>query len=256
MAILKFFQRKKAKDNKKPQVSKKKLKAKKTVKLRVKPKETMVKELQKVQKMPDEKAFDLLKRFKINVVPYVFVKNEKDLQAVSKKIAFPWVMKVSGDIVHKTEVNGVRKNIEDLSQASGHFRQLMKIGRTKKVLIQKMVTEGYELIVGGKKDPQFRSVVALGAGGIFAEVLKDVSFRICPLTRQDAENMLKEVKFGSLVLQGFRGQKPADKNSIIEAILSVSRIMERNSKIKELDINPLFATPTKTLAADVRIITG
>jgi acyl-CoA synthetase (NDP forming) len=117
-----------------------------------------------------------------------------------------------------------------------------------------MITEGYEIIVGGKKDPQFNKVVALGAGGIFTEFLRDVSFRVAPLSREDAEQMLKEVRFSDLILKGFRGQRPADANSIIEVILSVSKIMESNSEIKELDINPLFATPTKAIAADIRII--
>ena len=131
---------------------------------------------------------------------------------------------------------------------------MMKIKGCEKVLIQKMITEGYEIIVGGKKDPQFDRIVALGAGGIFTEFLKDVSFRVCPLNRTDAEEMLKEVKFSDLILKGFRGQKPADPNSIIDVLLTVSRIMEKNPKIKELDINPLFATSTKAIAADVRII--
>jgi acetyl-CoA synthetase (ADP-forming) len=84
--------------------------------------------------------------------------------------------------------------------------------------------------------------------------MKDVSFRISPLSREDAEQMLKEVKFSDLILKGFRGQKPADANSIIEVILSVSKMMESNPQIKELDINPLFAMPTKAVAVDVRII--
>jgi acetyl-CoA synthetase (ADP-forming) len=117
-----------------------------------------------------------------------------------------------------------------------------------------MITDGYEIIVGGKKDPQFNRVVALGAGGIFTEFLKDVSFRICPVNRQDAEDMIKEVKFSDLILKGFRGQKPANANSIIEVILAVSKIMENNQNIRELDINPLFAMSTASLAADVRII--
>jgi acyl-CoA synthetase (NDP forming) len=163
-------------------------------------------------------------------------------------------MKVSGIIVHKTNVNGVRLNINSEAEALIAFKELMKITGCEKILVQKMLTEGYEVIVGGKKDPQFNSVIALGAGGILTEFIKDVSFRISPLSREDAEQMLKEVKFSDLILKGFRGQKPADANSIIEVILSVSKMMESNPQIKELDINPLFAMPTKAVAVDVRII--
>jgi acyl-CoA synthetase (NDP forming) len=221
---------------------------KKTVKAANKETEPMFK------KMPDEKAFLILKRYRINVPDYAFCKNEKDLLASLKKIGFPCVMKVSGEIIHKTEVNGVRNNINSEEEAMKNFNELMKIKGCENVLVQKAVKDGYELIVGGKKDPQFNRVVALGAGGIFTDFLKDVSFRIVPLSKSDAEDMLREVKFSDLVLKGFRGQKPADRDSIVDAIISVSRIMEKYPNIKELDINPLFATPTKTVAADVRII--
>ena len=205
-------------------------------------------------KMPDEKAYKLLSRYRISTPAYSFCKNEKELSTALKKIGFPCVMKVSGEIIHKTEVNGVRKNINSREEAIKNFNELMKIKECEKVLVQKMIKEGYELILGGKKDPQFNRVIALGAGGIFTEFLKDVSFRIVPMSKKDAEDMLNEVKFSDIVLKGFRGQKPADHSSIVEAIMSVSRIMEKYPDIKELDINPLFATPNKALAADVRII--
>ena len=205
-------------------------------------------------KMPDDKAILILKRYRINVPNYAFCKNEKELIAALKKIGYPCVMKVSGEIIHKTDVNGVRKNISSDEEAVKNFNELMKIKDCDMVLVQKPVKEGYELIVGGKKDPQFNRVVALGAGGIFTDFLKDVSFRIVPLSKKDAEDMLKEVKFSDLILRGFRGQKPADKDAIVDAIISVSRIMEKYPNIKELDINPLFATPTRAVAADVRII--
>ena len=205
-------------------------------------------------KMSDEKAFSILKRYRINVPAYTFCKNEKELTASLKKVGFPCVMKVSGNIIHKTDVNGVRTNINNEDDAVKNFNELMKIKGCDKVLVQKMVNEGYELIIGGKKDPQFSRVVALGAGGIFTDFLKDVSFRIVPLSKRDAEEMLKDVKFSELILKGFRGQRPANKDSIVEAIMSVSRIMERYPDIKELDINPILATPTKAIATDVRII--
>jgi len=218
-------------------------------------KEPIKKEIKlEFKKMQDENAYEMLRRYKIPLPEYAFCKKEEDLKTALKKLDFPVVMKVSGNIIHKTNVNGVRLNIKTEEEALKAFHELIKIKGCEKVLVQKMITEGYEIIVGGKKDPQFNRVVALGAGGIFTEFLKDVSFRVCPVSRSDAEEMLKEVKFSDLILKGFRGQKPADANSIIETILSVSKIMENNPNIKELDINPLFAMPTKSIAADVRVI--
>jgi len=210
--------------------------------------------IEAIEKLDDEKAYDILKRFRITLPPYRFCKNEDQLTDALKRIGFPCVMKVSGDIVHKTNVNGVRLNIKNIDEAKKTFHELIKIKGCKKVLVQKMITEGYELIVGGKRDPQFGRIIAFGAGGIFTELLKDVSFRISPLNRIDAQEMVKEVKFSDVITRGFRNQKPADINSIVNVILSVSRIIEKNPKIKELDINPLFATSTKAIATDVRII--
>ena len=208
-----------------------------------------------INKMPDEKAFELLKRYRIKVPDYEFFKNEEEMKKFIKKIGFPCVMKVSGkNIIHKTDVNGVRVNINTEEEAVKNFNELMKIKGCERVLVQRMIKEGYEIIIGGKKDPQFNKIVALGAGGIFTEFLKDVSFRISPLTQEDAENMLNEVRFSELILKGFRGQKPANKESIVNTILAVSRMMEADSKIKEIDLNPVFATSQEAIAADVRII--
>ena len=260
MALFKIFNSKKKKPSKK--VIKKKVKPKAkprhvTKKVRVIKikKEHQRKEAKlEFKKMPDENSYDLLKRYKIPLAPYEFCKNGKELSVAFKKVGFPCVMKVSGNMIHKTNVNGVRLNIKSEEEAIKTFQELLKIKGCEKVLVQKMMTEGYEIIIGGKKDPQFNRVVALGAGGIFTEFLKDVSFRICPVSRSDAEEMLKEVKFSDLILKGFRGQKPADANSIIEIILSVSKIMENNSNIKEIDINPIFAMSSIAIAADVRVI--
>jgi succinyl-CoA synthetase beta subunit len=263
MALLKGLFKKKSKKPEVKRLYKKKpvKKIKKVVKNihKIKPeKKVIIKEKKispiSVQKMEDEKAYDILKKYRIPVPDYAFCKNEKELLMSLKKIGFPCVLKVSGNIIHKTDVNGIRLNITTLEEAKKAFYDLIKIKGCNKVLVQKMITEGYEIIVGGKKDPQFGRIVALGSGGIFTEFLKDVSFRVSPLSRYDAEEMLKEVKFSDLILKGFRGQKPANLDSIVEVILSISRIMENNPQIKELDINPLFATSTKAVATDIRII--
>ena len=238
---------KKAKVKKMKKKAKSKAKAVKRPKVKVRKKTVKAAKKKKeptIKKMSDEKAFTILKRYKIDVPDYAFCKNEKELEAALKKVGYPCVMKVSGDIVHKTDVNGVRKNITNMEDAVKNFKELIKIKGCDKVLVQKMVETGYELIIGGKKDPQFNRIVAFGAGGVFTEFLKDVSFRIAPLSKVDAEEMIKEVKFSELLMNGFRGQKPANIAAIKDVLLSVSKIMEKYSEIKELDINPLFATST------------
>jgi len=273
MALFKIFDRKKPKPKKVNKVVKikKPKKVQSLQKERVEKKAVKTKPVKKIEKpvnvskrteikptinkMSEEKAYDLLKRYKIKIPDYAFCVNEKELTDAIKRIGFPCAMKVSGkSIIHKTEVNGVRINIKTEEDAAKTFDELMKIKGCEKVLIQKMITEGYEVIVGGRKDPQFKKVIALGAGGIFTEFLKDVSFRVSPLSKEDAEDMLMEVRFSDLILKGFRGQKPANKEAIINTILAVSRIMEADSKIKEIDLNPVFATSVDAIVADVRII--
>jgi acyl-CoA synthetase (NDP forming) len=257
MALFKVFQKKKAKAKKATPVKKVKAKpAAKPVKAAVKAK--VVKEVQvksAINKMPDEKAYEMVKRYHIKVPDYVFCKSEKDVPLAVKKIGFPMAMKVSGNsIVHKTEVNGIRLSISTPEDAIGAFRELSKIKGCEKVLAQKMLTEGYEIIIGGRKDPQFKSVVALGAGGVFTEFLRDVSFRVSPVAKEDAESMISEVRFSELLLKGFRGQKPANREAIVNTILSVSRLMDANRQVSEIDLNPVFANSAEAIAADVRII--
>jgi len=274
MALFKFFDKKKKVSHSSKKVIKKHAKydKPKAIKKRFKPvkhskpvktvkeisakvakKEVQVKPL--INKMPDEKAFDLLKRYRIKIPYYAFCNKQEEMIKEVKRIGFPCVLKASGrNIIHKTEVNGVRVNIKTEEDAVKNFNELMKIKGCEKVLVQKMITEGYEIIIGGRKDPQFKIVIALGAGGIFTEFLKDVSFRVSPVIREDAEDMLMEVRFSELILKGFRGQKPANKEAIVDTILAVSRLMEADPKVREIDLNPVFATSQDAIAADVRII--
>lgn len=279
MALFNIFNKKKGRSSTKKKMKKavkiKKVKARKVKKIKimkkvmiskpVKPKKIKVvkpvkvsKEVQlkpAINKMPDEKAFELLKRYRIKMPEYEFCKNEEEMKKFVKKIGFPIAMKASGkSIIHKTDVHGVKTDINTDEEAVRAFNELIKIKGCEKVIVQKMIKEGYEIIIGGKKDPQFKKVIALGAGGIFTEFLKDVSFRVPPLTPEDAQDMLNEVRFSELILKGFRGQKPANRESIVNTILAVSRIMESDPKIREIDLNPVFATSENAIAVDVRII--
>lgn len=207
-----------------------------------------------VVKMPDEKAYDMLKAARIPLAPYAFVKRDKDLPVILKKIKFPAVMKVSGPaIMHKTELGGIVKNIGSESAAADAFKRLMMIKGAEKVVVQKQMS-GIELIVGAKSDPQFGYIVSVGIGGIYVEVLRDVAFRVAPISTTDAAAMVRELK-GYEILAGMRGAAPINFAALYDVLTKVSRLVG-TAKLKELDINPLFCTPEGCAAADVRAIKG
>jgi acetyl-CoA synthetase (ADP-forming) len=116
-----------------------------------------------------------------------------------------------------------------------------------------MVRPGTEVIVGSSKDPQFGPVIMFGLGGIFVELLKDVSFRIIPIERKDALEMIKEIK-GYPLLLGYRGKEPANISALVEIILKISKLVEENPHIKELELNPIFVYRERAVGVDARII--
>ncbi len=204
-----------------------------------------------IDKLPDEKAYEIVRKFKIPVAETVFVKKQDELENALKKVGYPCVMKVSGSIIHKTEVGGVVTNIGDRLKAIEVFDRLIKIKGAERVIVQKQV-QGEELIIGSKKDSQFGYVVVAGLGGIFVETLKDVVFRICPISLQDAEEMIKELK-GYDILKGARGSKSINFSSLYEIITKISHLT-LSEKVKELDINPLLCNEHGCFAADIRIV--
>lgn len=221
-----------------------KKKAKKTIKLaKMKP---------ALEKMADEKAYELLRRYGIPLIRHSFVKREQELSQALKKIGFPAVMKVSGKkIIHKTELGGV-VTINNEQEAKEALKKLLSIKNAEKVLVQKKL-EGIEVIVGAKRDPQFGAVVAFGLGGIYTEIIKDVSFRICPITLEDAEQMIKSIK-GYEILAGVRG-KSVNIEALKDVLVKVCRLASKE-RIKEMDINPLFCNEQGCWAVDVRIVMG
>ncbi len=175
-----------------------------------------------MDKLPDEKAYEIVRKFKIPVAETIFVKKQDELEKALRKVGYPCVMKVSGSIIHKTEVGGVVTNIGDRLKAIEVFNRLIKIKEAEKVIVQKQI-QGEELIIGSKKDSQFGYVVVAGLGGVFVETLKDVVFRTCPISLQDAEEMIKELK-GYDILKGARGSKPINFSSLYEIITKISHL--------------------------------
>jgi len=204
---------------------------------------------------------ELLKKAGIPVVEAKLSRSKKEAVSISKEMGFPIVLKISSpDVIHKSDSGGVKLGLANATQVGKAYSEI--ISSIKKaypkaliegVSVQPMAPPGVEVIVGMSKDPQFGPVLMFGLGGILVEVLKDVSFRIVPVTERDAREMIREIK-GYPVLEGYRGQKPASIPALEKLIVKVSQFVEKNPQIKELDLNPIFAYPDKAVAVDARII--
>ncbi|MBW2993502.1 acetate--CoA ligase family protein [Candidatus Woesearchaeota archaeon] len=185
-----------------------------------------------------------------------FARNLEEAVKAAESIGWPVVLKiVSPDIIHKSDFGGVAVELRNKEQLLDAYNKMMKIKRKAKitgVLVQKMCS-GHEIIIGAKYDEQFGPVVMFGLGGIFVEVLDDVSFRIAPVNRKEAENMVKEIK-GYALLAGARGQKKANIKSIVSMITKVSKMIMANKRIAEIDFNPVIVNEKKAVIADARII--
>ncbi|MBM3154222.1 MAG: acetyl-CoA synthetase [Chloroflexi bacterium] len=204
---------------------------------------------------------ELLKEAGIPVVEAKLAKTKAEAMALSKKIGFPVALKiVSPDVAHKSDIGGVKLGLKNATQVGKAYSEILaavkKHQRKAKILgvsVQKMVRPGVEVIIGMTKDPQFGPVLMFGLGGILVEVLKDVSFKIVPLAKRDAREMIREIK-GYPLLEGYRGQEPADIPYLEGLILKVSEFVEKTPEIKELDLNPVFAYKDGAVAVDARVI--
>jgi len=203
----------------------------------------------------------ILKQAGISVVETKLAKTQKEAVSLSRKMGFPVVLKIaSPDVIHKSDSGGVKLSLNNVTEVKKAYDEILK--KVKKqypnavvygVSVQKMARPGTEVIVGTSKDPQFGPVIMFGLGGVFVELLKDVSFRVIPVKRKDAQEMINEIK-GYPILEGYRGKDPADISALVEIILKISKLVEENSQIKELELNPIFAYRDKAVAVDARII--
>lgn len=204
---------------------------------------------------------ELLEAAGINTIKTRLASSQKEASALSDQIGFPVVLKVaSPDISHKSDAGGVKVGLKNKREVREAFKEIMASARQKYptaniegVSVQSMARPGIEIIVGMSKDSQFGPVVMFGLGGIFVEVLKDVSFRIVPLTRRDAREMIRQIK-GYPLLEGYRGQEPANIAFLEDLLLKVSDFVEQTLEIKEIDLNPVFAYSDGAVAVDARIV--
>ena len=205
----------------------------------------------------------LLAQFGINVPKTAVITDVGEVERALSAMKLPVVVKVvSPEILHKSDAGGVRVGLgsaDEVRQAISEMSALPKIqwARVEGWLIEEMVPAGQEMVVGGLRDPQFGPLVMVGLGGVFVEVLADVAFRICPITRLDAEEMIDDLK-GAAILKGARGRKPASREAIVDALLKIGGegglLMSHAADISEADVNPLIVSETDAVAVDARFI--
>jgi acetyl coenzyme A synthetase (ADP forming)-like protein len=197
----------------------------------------------------------------INVPKEGVVSSAKEAMTLASSMGFPVVMKiVSPDILHKTEAGGVIVGVKSADDAASAYETIISNAKKYKadakivgVQVQQMIKGGQEVIVGAMTDDSFGKLVAFGMGGVLVEVLKDVTFRLAPATREDAASMLDGIQAAE-ILKGVRGAKPANRAALQDTIVRVSQLVSDFPEISEMDLNPVFASEEGAIAADVRIV--
>ena len=194
---------------------------------------------------------DLLAAAGIPTVPEFVSADKDEIVAFAERVGYPVVVKVVGP-VHKSDVGGVTLNIHSQQVLSAEFDRMMQIPDATAVMVQKMI-RGTELFIGAKYEPRFGHVVLCGLGGIFVEVLKDVSSGLAPLSYEEAYSMIRSLR-GYKILKGTRGQRGINERKYAEIIVRLSTLLRFATEIKEMDINPLLADGDDIIAVDARIL--
>ncbi len=197
-----------------------------------------------------EHVHELLECAGIPMVPELVSADKAELEAFAEKVGYPVVAKVVGP-VHKSDVGGVALNIKTSSQLEYEFDRMMQIEGAKGVMVQKML-RGRELFIGAKYEPRFGHIVLCGLGGIFVEVLKDVSSGLAPLSYDEAYSMIRSLR-AYKIIRGTRGQKGVNEKKYAEIIVRLSTLLRFATEIKEMDINPLLADENDIVAVDARM---
>ncbi len=206
-------------------------------------------------------ALALCASFGIPVAEWAVVESVEGALVAAGTMGYPVALKVlSADIPHKSDVGGVALDVRDPEALQEEFPALLARARESipedrigGVLVQQMLSRGREVILGGKRDPSFGPVVMFGLGGLYVEIFEDVAFRLAPLTREDARQMISEIR-GYRLLRGVRGEPPADVEAIVEALLALSRLLVECPEVMEVDINPLLVFEQHVAAVDARAV--
>ena len=206
--------------------------------------------------LSEHESKELLSLYKIPVAREMVVKTEGELMKAASDIGYPLVMKgCSPDLTHKTEQGLVKVDLRNDDEARAAFQEIMNNmkDQQKAVLVQELVRGSRELMVGMTRDAQFGPCVMFGLGGIFTEILKDVSFRVAPIEKRDAKEMMQEIK-GHKILENVRGMPAADLEELSEILIRVGEIGLDNDAIKEIDVNPLILSGSNPVAVDALVV--
>jgi len=211
----------------------------------------------------DAEAREVLQAYGFAVPEARIAKTSDEAVEIAEELGYPIVLKIaSPDILHKTDVGGVKLNLQSPDDVRDAFdlivyraQRYMSDARIWGCLVQHMIPQGREILVGMSRDPQFGPLVAFGLGGIYVEALKDVAFRVAPFGREEAKEMIHEIRSYAL-LEGVRGEPPADEEAIVDALLRISQLVTDFSDIVELDINPLmvYEKGNGAVALDMRLV--
>ena len=206
--------------------------------------------------LSEYEAKQILALYDIPVAREIVVKNSKGVIPAANEIGYPLVMKgCSPEITHKTEQGLVWMDIRDDNEALNGFKKISARmnGGSGTVLFQEMIAGQRELVIGLIRDPQFGPCIMFGLGGIFTEILKDVSFRVAPIEKRDALEMMDEIK-ARKILDAIRGLEPVDRDRLSKMLINVGRLGLENDLIKEIDINPVIISGKRPIAVDALII--
>ena len=202
--------------------------------------------------LAENEVKDLLKAYGVKTTKYKLVNKIEDLNNLGLK--FPVALKVcSSKILHKTDVGGVKLNIKDMAELKKTFKEFKKKFPKENLLVDQMAEKGVEIIIGLVQDPTFGLSIMCGMGGIFTELYKDVTFRVVPIDKYDAQQMIEEIK-GKKLLEGFRNI-PANKELVIDLVMKVSKIgNELIDHIDQMDLNPVFVYGDDLCVVDAKLI--
>jgi len=211
----------------------------------------------------EPEAKEICEAYGLPTPAFSLARSPSEAAEISVKVQFPVVLKVvSEDVVHKTEAGGVLLDLDSKEHVEKGYNQIItkvhahnEKARIRGILVQHMAPKGVEVIVGGLRDSQFGPTVLFGLGGIFVEILKDASFRVAPISDFDSNEMITEIR-GYSILDGARGQPPADKQAIVRTLQATSKLMVENETIQQVDLNPVIVYATGASIVDARIILG
>ncbi len=209
----------------------------------------------------EPEAKRLITKYRVSTPRFSVCLAEQEAVEAAERLGYPVVMKiVSPDIIHKTEVGGVVVGVANPEQVRERYNEILRsvglkapAARIVGMLVQRMAPPSTEVIVGALRDPQFGPAVMFGLGGVFVELLNDVSFRVAPIDKDEAWEMMQEVK-GIPLLTGYRGSRPLDVKAVARTLASVSGMITELDEIEQMDLNPVMVYESGVSVVDARII--